>query len=167
MKIHYAELKNRSRLLQSLTGFSLTEFEVLLPSFEAAWESFEEDTFEQETRQRGRGGGRKATIKGLADKLLFILFYFRQYPIQEVQGDLFGIGQPQANEWIHRLTGVLNQALGDELQLPERRSARLAEVLSTCPELTFPLTAQNAPSTVPPTKMTRRITTAASRKFTR
>ena len=137
MKIHYAELKDRSRLLQSLTGFSATEFEALLPSFAAAWESFEEDTFEQESRQRGRGGGRKATLKGLADKLLFILFYFRQYPTQEVQGYLFGIGQPQANEWIHRLTGVLNQALGDELQLPERRPAKLVEVLAACPELTF------------------------------
>ena len=137
MKIHYAELKDRTRLLQSLTGFSATEFEALLPSFAAAWESFEEDTFEQESRQRARGGGRKATLKGLADKLLFILFYFRQYPTQEVQGYLFGIGQPQANEWIHRLTGVLNQALGDELQLPERRPAKLVEVLAACPELTF------------------------------
>lgn len=137
MKIHYAELKDSSRLLQSLTGFSATEFEALLPSFAAAWESFEEDTFEQETRQRARGGGRKATLKGLADKLLFILFYFRQYPTQEVQGYLFGIGQPQANEWIHRLTGVLNQALGDELQLPERRPTKLVEVLAACPELTF------------------------------
>ena len=73
----------------------------------------------------------------MADKLLFILFYFRQYPTQEVQGYLFGIGQPQANEWIHRLTGVLNQALGDELQLPERRPAKLVEVLAACPELTF------------------------------
>lgn len=137
MKIHYAELKDRTRLLQNLTGFSTTEFEALLPSFAAAWESFEEDTFEQETRQRARGGGRKATLKGLADKLLFILFHFRQYPTQEVQGYLFGIGQPQANEWIHRLTGVLNQALGDELQLPERRPAKLVEVLAACPELTF------------------------------
>ncbi|MEM9090970.1 MAG: transposase family protein [Cyanobacteria bacterium P01_F01_bin.53] len=92
MKNHYAELKNRSSLLQSLTGFSTTEFEALLPSFEAVWESFEEDTFEQENRQRAQGGGRKATLKMLADKLFFILFYFRQYPTQEVQGYLFGIG---------------------------------------------------------------------------
>ncbi|WP_225913759.1 helix-turn-helix domain-containing protein [Leptolyngbya ohadii] len=35
------------------------------------------------------------------DKLLFILVYFRLYPTQEVQGFLFGIGQPQAHEWVH------------------------------------------------------------------
>lgn len=80
MQINYAELKNRSCLLQSLTGFSATQLEaLLLPSFEAAWESFAEDAFEHENRQRDRGGGRQATLKLLADKLLFILFYCRQY----------------------------------------------------------------------------------------
>jgi hypothetical protein len=32
---------------------------------------------------------------------------------------------------------VLNQALGDELQLPERRPAKLAAVLAACPSLEF------------------------------
>lgn len=137
MKMHYAELKHRSRLLQSLTGLNTTEFEGLLTSFGEAWQEFEEDTFERKTRQRARGAGRKAELTTLADKLLFILVYFRQYPTQEVQGYLFGLGQPQANEWVHRLTGVLNQALGAEQYLPERRPAKLEAVLSACPELVF------------------------------
>jgi len=137
MKIHYAELKGRSRLLQSLTGLKTTEFESLLPSFETAWQQFEAEAFEGKARQRARGGGRKAELSTLADKLLFILLYFRQYPTQEVQGYLFGIGQPQANEWVHRLSGVLNQALGYEQQLPERRPAKLNAVLAACPDLTF------------------------------
>jgi hypothetical protein len=57
----------------------------------------------------------------LEDKLVFILFYFKYYPTQEVLGFLFGIGQSQANEWIHRLTPLLNAALGYEQQLPARR----------------------------------------------
>ena len=152
MKMHYAELKNRSRLLQSLTGFNTTEFEALLPSFEAAWETFEEETFEREHRKRARGAGRKAELALLVDKLLFILVYFRQYPTQEVQGYLFGIGQPQANEWVHRLTGVLNQALGDELQLPERRPAKLEEVLAACPGLTFMIDGTERPINRPKDK---------------
>jgi hypothetical protein len=71
------------------------------------------------------------------EKLLFILFYFRHYPTQEVQGFLFGIGQAQANVWVHRLTGVLNQALGHEQQLPERNPHKLEQVLAACPELEF------------------------------
>jgi hypothetical protein len=73
----------------------------------------------------------------LESKLLFILFYFRQYPTQAVQGFLFGMAQAQAHEWIHRLSSVLNVALGYEKQLPERRLHRLAAVLKDCPALEF------------------------------
>ena len=137
MRITYAELKGKPRILKSLTGLTVTEFEALLPSFGRAWAQFVEAEFEQKKRQRAYGAGRKPELDLLSDKLLFILFYFRQYPTQEVQGYLFGIGQPQANEWIHRLTGVLNQALGAEQQLPERRPANLEAVLAACPGLTF------------------------------
>jgi hypothetical protein len=57
--------------------------------------------------------------------------------VQVLQGFLFGMGQPQANEWIHRLTPVLNQALGYEKQLPARQSRDIEQVLSECPGLEF------------------------------
>jgi hypothetical protein len=65
------------------------------------------------------------------------LFYFRQYPTQEVLGFLFGIGQPQANEWVHRLTPLLNAALGSEQHLPARQAADLEQLLVACPGLEF------------------------------
>ncbi|MBD1913201.1 MULTISPECIES: transposase family protein [unclassified Leptolyngbya] len=83
-------------------------------------------------RARRYGGGRKAQLQDTRDKLLFILVYFRLYPTQEVQGFLFGIGQPQAHDWVHKLTPILNQALGYEQQLPERRPWRLERVLQEC-----------------------------------
>jgi hypothetical protein len=72
-----------------------------------------------------------------SDKLLFILFYYKLYPIQEVQGFFFGFGKAQANEWIQRLTPVVNQALGYELQLPARQPADVEQVLAACPALEF------------------------------
>lgn len=138
MKMRYAQLKQKARTMRSLTGFNPSEFEALLPSFRAAWDSFVEDTFEQRAnRQRAYGAGRTAHLSSIEDKLLFILFYYRQYPTQEVQGFFFGMSQAQANEWVHRLSGMLKQALGDELQLPERRPAKLEAVLSACPSLEF------------------------------
>ncbi|MEP0819330.1 transposase family protein [Trichocoleus desertorum] len=62
---------------------------------------------------------------------------FRLYPTQEVQGFLFGMGQAQAHEWIYKLSGVLNQALGFEKQSPEREPYRLEEVIAQCPSLEF------------------------------
>lgn len=137
MKMTYAELRTKPRTLCSLTGLRLQEFEVLLPSFGNAWDSFIQDTFQRKDRQRAMGAGRKAHLSDLEDKLLFILVYVRLYPTQEVQGFLFGMSQAQANQWIHRLTRVLNQALGYEQQLPEREPANLETLLSRCPSLEF------------------------------
>jgi hypothetical protein len=47
------------------------------------------------------------------------------------------MSQTQANEWIHRLSGLLNRALGYEMHRPERRAANLESVLSACPSLEF------------------------------
>lgn len=33
-----------------------------------------------------------------------ILFYFRNYPTQEVMGFVFGVSQSQVCEWVKRLT---------------------------------------------------------------
>lgn len=76
-------------------------------------------------------------LRKIKPELLFILVYFRLYPTQEVQGFLFGMGQPQAHEWVHKLTQVLNQALGYEKQLPEREPSRLEALLNQCPTLEF------------------------------
>jgi hypothetical protein len=46
----------------------------------------------------------------IADKLLCILTYSKHNPIQEVQGQLLGMSQSNANTWIHLLHAVLNQA---------------------------------------------------------
>jgi len=68
---------------------------------------------------------------------VFILVYFRIYPIQAVQGLLFGMSQPQANEWVHRLTPFLNTALGHQQQLPARQPRDLEAVLGECEGLEF------------------------------
>jgi hypothetical protein len=135
--ITYAQVQNKPHILKSLSGLSKSEFEALLPSFEAAWQNYIQAQFIDQARNRRYGGGRKPHLIAAADKLLFILFYFRHYPTQAVQGFLFGIGQPQAHEWVHRLSQVLNHALGYEKQLPERNPRRLEAVLRDCPGLEF------------------------------
>lgn len=91
MQMRYSQLRNKSRTLRSLTGFNPSEFDALLTNFGAAWENFVTETFEQRTgRKRAYGAGRTAYLQQLADKLLFILFYFRQYPTQETQGFCLG-----------------------------------------------------------------------------
>ncbi len=131
--LSYSRVEGNSNVLQSLTGLNQPEFETLLKSFEVAWQAYIEQEYVQRPRARRYGGGRHAELSSSADKLLFILVYFRLYPTQVVQGFLFGLGQTQACEWIDKLSRILNQALGYEKQLPERNPARLEAVLRECP----------------------------------
>jgi hypothetical protein len=137
--LKYERIKNKPRVFQSLTGLNLQAFQDLLPAFAQAYEQAwdKEDAQRETPRQRQRGGGRTGALGTLEDKLVFILVYFKVYPIQEVMGFLFGLGQPQANVWIHRLSKVLNAALGYEKQLPARQAADLEQVLAACPTLEF------------------------------
>lgn len=96
--ISYRELKKKPAVLRRMTGVSLKGFWALLPAFCQADEDDldRRDARRDHKRQRERGGGRQEKLNTLADKLIFILFYFRHYPVQELQGWLFGMGQAQA-----------------------------------------------------------------------
>ncbi|QYO68520.1 transposase [Leptolyngbya sp. 15MV] len=136
--MNYGAIANKPHVFQSLTGLKIEEFQQLLPRFEQAWNEYVENHHIQgKIRQRRYGGGRKSQLESREDKLLFVLVYFRLYPTQAVQGFLFGLGQPQAHEWVHKLSAVLNAALGYEKQLPEREPHRLEAVLRQYPSLEF------------------------------
>lgn len=137
--IRYAELVKKSSLFQSFTGLGIKAFQKLLAAFEEAYDAeLAKRVIQTGTaRQRRRGGGRTSQIPDIEDKLVFILVYFRFYPVQVLQGFLFGLSQPQANDWIHRLTPILNEALGYEEHLPARCTKDIEAILATCPELEF------------------------------
>jgi len=137
--ITFASLKHKPSVFSSFTGLTLAAFSELLSAFDQAYETDLDQRDEQrgQPRQRGRGGGRWGALGSREDKLVFILFYFKFYPVQVVQGYWFGLGQAQANAWIHRLTPILNQALGYERQLPARKTRDISQVLAACPGLEF------------------------------
>lgn len=127
--LSYDQIKDKPSVLLSFTGLTQTEFEELLTAFAFAWCQSEQQRKEKQKRQRRVGGGRKPTLRTMAQRLLFILFYLKTYPLQEVQAFMFNMSQGQANEWIHRLAVILKAALADLHQLPERAGERLAEIL--------------------------------------
>lgn len=136
MQVH--TLLQQPRVLRAITSFDPPEFKKLSAAFEKHWQRCaRRKTFEGQPRQRAPGAGGKGKLPTLEEKLFFILFYFKIYPIQEVMAMMFGMSQCQAHYWIHRLTPMLQAALGYEMKLPERQPARLHEVLSHCPQLGF------------------------------
>jgi len=136
--IIYTEVKDKPIVFRSFTSLDVAEFEQLLPAFSQAWQLYVDQGFvEGKERQRQPGGGRKPTLATMEDRLLFILFYLKTYPLQEVIAFLFGMSQGQANIWIHRLAQVLKMTLDIEGHLPERDAAQLAEALAEHDTLEF------------------------------
>ena len=118
----YDELKNNTRKFVSLTSLTPEEFDYLLPAFERAYVKAYpvSKTLTGKKRERKAGAGRKGTLASVEQKLLFALVYQKSYPVQSMMGELFGMGQSQANEWIHNLLPILKQALEDLGDEPER-----------------------------------------------
>jgi hypothetical protein len=133
LMLSYQRLQHSPRALRTFTGLDKAEFENLLRAFEHAWNTdVYEHHIQQKIRKRRLGGGRKARLLSMEDKLLCILFYFKVYPLQEVMAFLFDMSQGRANEWIQKLSTILKLALGDTMALPERHPQNLEQVLALC-----------------------------------
>jgi hypothetical protein len=121
----YSELKHKPKTLMAMTSLKPSEFDDLLVYFSAAWE--------EEAGTNPSRGGRSPILATLADRLLFILFYLKTYPLQEVIAHLFGLSQPQAHFTIHQLAAVLGKALAagglSPARLTDEMLSRLEEEL--------------------------------------
>ena len=114
-----------------MTSLTVDEFQQLVPPFEAA---FQAHMAGWRLDGQPRTARRYTTYKNCPlptpeDRLLFILVYLKTYPLQVVQGRLFGLGQSKAHQWIHVLLVVLRatlRALGDA---PTRSVTELAQRL--------------------------------------
>ena len=136
--LSYQQLKHHPRALRAFTGLDQAEFEKLLIHFEMAYHAYRYDHHvTKKSRQRRYGGGRKPRLAAMEDNLLFILFYFKVYPLQEVMAFLFDTSQGRVNEWIHKLSEVVQSALGQAQCLPERDPQNLEQVLAMCVSVDF------------------------------
>src|SRR5215475_738808 len=171
----YEEVTQRAGSLRALTGLTEPEFTALLPSFEHALAAYmQHRNIDGHPRTSRRYSAYdNCPFPTMADKLLFILTYLKQNPIQEIQGQLFGMSQSNANKWIHLLHPVLNQALADQDLLPARSAAEFAALFktrttderSTTP--LFGMMVLNVRSTVRPIPKSNKNITAARRSVTR
>jgi hypothetical protein len=127
--LKYQDLKKKPRELLAATGLKQNEFEALLAVFAETYAASypENQTADGKPRQRRQGGGGKATLTALEDKLLFILVYEKTYPLQTLLGLQFGLSQGRTNIWIHRLLPVVRRALERMKLTPERDGQAVAE----------------------------------------
>ena len=137
----FSTLRRERRKFLALTGLTLKEFRALLPAFTEAYRRkyAGHKTQAGKKRKRQAGGGRRGLLPTPEQRLLFILVYLKAYPLQVVMGELFGLSQAAANQWVHRLLPVLRDALtslgvrperdGGEFARSERRQAGAADYI--------------------------------------
>jgi len=114
-----------------LTSLTVNELRQLVPPFEAA---FQAHMAHWRLDGKPRTARRYTTYTNCPlptpeDRLLFILVYLKTYPLQVVQGRLFGLGQSKAHQWIHVLLVVLRAALRALGDAPTRSVTELAQRL--------------------------------------
>ena len=133
MLFSYYQIKEHPKLLLAMTGLSHIEFDQLLRHFQYAWDQYVQNNYiDRDNRKRQYGAGRaESTLVNMEDKLLFILYYLKVYPLQDMLAFEFDMAQSTANEWIHLLREVLKKALDHGGYVPERDPKQLDTVLES------------------------------------
>jgi Helix-turn-helix of DDE superfamily endonuclease len=97
--LRFAELQTHPTEVLDLTSLTLDEFQQLVPPFETA---FQAHMAHWRLDGKPRTPRQYTTYKHCPlpmpeDRLLFLLVYLKTYPLQVVQGRLFGMGQSKAH----------------------------------------------------------------------
>lgn len=129
--LRYIELEEKPREFLAVTSLTAEEFQSLLPTFEKCYEltSKPKPKPSKKKKQRAKGGGRKAKLQAIENKLLFILAYQKTAQLQTLHGLQFGLSQGQTNYWIHRLLPVLQLSLSELGMKPERVGKKVADTI--------------------------------------
>jgi hypothetical protein len=115
------------RQMKALTGLSQAQFDHLLSVFSNIYQATQQKTYdkgiESGTRRRKPGGGCKGKLPTLADKLLFVLSYYKTYPTFDILGTQFAMARSKANENLHKLSPMLYDTLVSLDLMPYREFA--------------------------------------------
>ena len=80
----YEKVRKNAPQMLSLTSLTVSEFEALLPSFKYHWDEYcSRYTFKGKLRERISYGRVTGKLPMIGDKLLFILSFLKNNPLQE------------------------------------------------------------------------------------
>src|SRR5437660_5093464 len=152
MALRYAEVSRKELKFLDLTSLTVEEFQQLAPRFE---EKFRERMKYFRLDGKARVGREYRTYANCPlptpeDRLLFILVYMKNNPLQVLQGELFGMPQNKANQWIHALLPVLQTTLRTLGDAPARSLEHLAQRLGLSQMPTEALDPQAVSQASPP-----------------
>ena len=103
------------RQMKAFTGLSHAQCAHLRPVFSDISQTTQQQTYDKGvvsgTRTRTPGGGSKGKLPTRAEKLLFVLYYYKTYPTFDVLGTQFAMVRSKAHENLHKLSPLLYNPL--------------------------------------------------------
>jgi hypothetical protein len=137
--ISYDSVSGNARKLRQLTSLDENEFSHVLSYFAPICERyFYYHTYEGKKRILPRFKPQvNEKLPTSQDKLFFILFYLKTYPLYAVQAATFSMSEGKASTWINILQKLLDETLTKMKLAPCQDNERLYHVLLTHPERTF------------------------------
>lgn len=190
--LRYSDLAGRADKLLDFTSLTEAEFQALVAPFEQAFvKHMEQWRLDGKRREkRAYSTYQNCPLPTPEDRLLFILSYLKSNALQVFHGQLFGMPQNKANQWIHTLLPVLQATLVSLGDAPSRTLDQLAQRLGLSgeqveqeleaakqqadqavspaqPSPLFAMTAPNDPSLAPKMRQNRKAAIAARKDATR
>jgi hypothetical protein len=141
-------ITKKKNIFQRIFGLRIELFNQLVESIRPLWEKAEEERKSSKPRKRKIGGGRPYKFKSLEEKILITLFYYKQYPTQEILAMIFGIDQSNISRLIQKMSVFIEQAADPEMKTylaeakkeferldPQQRITNWDDFLKKYPEL--------------------------------
>lgn len=118
------------------TSLQPAEFAAIVLVFDACFlERMQTSTIDGKPRLNRRYTPYKnSPLPTTEDKLVFILVHLKQHLTQEVQGQIFGMIQSDANKWLQLLRPMLLRALEQLAVVPARLATQLTTPPSPAPD---------------------------------
>jgi hypothetical protein len=118
---------------KAMTGYTVEAFQALLPYFEQVHDRY---LTTHQLNGKPRSGLRKfvlyanSPLASVAERLAFILSYYKLNPLQEQHADTFGLQQQQCNLFLHGLKVILDQSLALAQVVPAQTEKALQTKLA-------------------------------------
>lgn len=131
----YEQWKSNPRRFLAMTGYTLEQFEKLLPDFREMHDEYLSShyiTGKPRRNYRTFVIYANSPLPSIEERLVFILSYLKLNPLQEQHADTFSMDQKPCNEFIHGLKAILDKCLvfsgNMPAQTPEELSSKLKSV---------------------------------------
>jgi len=131
--MNYETIRNNPTQFLSLTSLLPQEFDLVRPYFKREWHRFYKTHTSMGKKRKGPYYNYRKNTRSLptvADKLFFILVYYKTNPLQQFQAASFGLSQAHVSRWLAVLHPLVQQALKRLNCLPCRDGSVLKEILA-------------------------------------